>query len=120
MEFQKNISEQSKEFQKDDAYYIEYFSPQEIIPRNSIVSAILNYKKPKDLKESLSNLKNIIPSIHQQFKKIVYVFNDKQVSKLENLSLNKLKKEDIEIKIYSTNNTIPNAIPINNFKNIIL
>lgn len=114
------MSNQSKDFQKDDAFYIEYFSPQEIIPRNSIMSAILNYKKPKNFKESLTNIKNIIPIIHQQFKKIIYIFNDKEISKLENISLNKLKKENIEIKIFSTNTSVEEAVLVSDFKNIII
>lgn len=87
---QKVICEISKDFEKDDIFYVS--GAWDIISKNEIASYVLNHRQSKDITEELDALKTISKKTDTHFKQIYFFITDQEQSKSNLRKIEKIKQ----------------------------
>lgn len=87
---QKIICELSKNFEKDDIFYVS--SSWDIISKNEVPSYVLNHRQSKDITKELNALKEISRKTDINFQQIYFFITDQEQSNSNLRKIEKIKK----------------------------
>jgi disulfide oxidoreductase YuzD len=87
---QKTICELSKNFEKDDIFYVS--SSWDVISKNEVPSYVLNHRQSKDITEELNALKEISKKTDANFQQIYFFITDQEQSNSNLRKIEKIKK----------------------------